>query len=482
MILKGTDKAKLFNAVFKLSVYRYFTLYSLLSIVFFGLSCSDKIIDEDGDEPKYEFPDSPAKNKDKPRFIWIDAAANFSDFANNKENITRDLKLAKDVGFTDVVVDIRQENGDILFKSTVEGAQQVDWLPAWVDKNYIKVYRTASFDYLQEFIDRGHALGLRIHAGFNVMSGGKHTILGSHGLLFRDPSKKEWATYENLASGITNSLIRTNNTSAGTRFFNPANEDVQNYIVALLKDLAKYNLDGIVLDRMRFEGIQAGFSESNRHKFEAYLGVTIPNYPADILPPGTTMIEVMKMETYPRYFKQWVEFRAKVIYDFMEKARDAVKETNPKIKFGAYVGGWYSDYYEFGVNWGSNKYNAELFHKWATPKFKNYGYAALMDQMIIGAYAKPKNVYGDWEWSMQGFCKLAVEKIQNKCPLVVGGPDVGNWDPDNVSTQAEENQAIVNSVAACMDECDGYFLFDMIHLKWENQWQFVKEGIDKAIK
>ena len=33
-----------------------------------------------------------------------------------------------------------------------------------------------------------------------------------------------------------------------------------------------------------------------------------------------------------------------------------------------------------------------------------------------------------------------------------------------------------------MDECDGYFLFDMIHLKMGNQWNYVKEGIDKAVQ
>ena len=41
-------------------------------------------------------------NASKPRYIWIDAAANFPDFANSKENIARDLALAKDAGFTDM--------------------------------------------------------------------------------------------------------------------------------------------------------------------------------------------------------------------------------------------------------------------------------------------------------------------------------------------------------------------------------------------
>ena len=462
----------------KNNIFKYFTLFLLIGSMVFALSCSD-----DNKEPEYVFPDPPSTNKDKPRFIWIDAAANFKDFANNKENIARDLKLAKDAGFTDIVVDIRPSNGDILFKSTVAGSQQVEWLAAWFDGVYGKVTRTATFDYLQEFSDRGHELGLKVHAGFNTMTGGQGNTLGNQGLLYRDASKKEWATSLNTISGVKNTMEQT----SGTKFLNPSNEDAQNYLIALLKDLAKYNLDGIFLDRGRFEGINSDFSDSSRKKFEAYLGgVTIQNFPADILPPGITMLEVMALVekgTTPQYFKQWLEFRAKVIYDFMDKARSAVKATNPKINFGVYVGGWYSSYYEVGVNWASKKYDTSSYYgKWASPKYKDYGYAALMDHTLIGAYASPGGVYGSSEWTMQGFSKLAKDKIKNDCPMVAAGPDVGNWDASNQYTQAQENQAIVNSVKACMDECDGYFLFDMIHLKMANQWAFAKEGIDKATK
>lgn len=461
----------------KNNIYKFITLLFLLGAMGVALSCSD---DKDQD---YEFPDPPSSNEDKPRFIWIDAAANFKDFANSKENIARDLKLAKDAGFTDVVVDVRPTNGDILYKSTVAGSQQVEWLGAWLDGVYGKVTRTATFDYLQEFIDKGHEIGLKVHAGFNTMTGGQGNSLGNQGLLYRDVSKKDWATTQNTLSGLSNTMDR----SSGTKFFNPNNENVQDYIIALLKDLAKYNLDGIILDRGRFDGIDSDFSDSSRKKFEAYIGgVTIQNFPDDILPPGITMgqvIELVNKGTTPQYFKQWLEFRAKTIYDFMEKARDAVKATNSKVKFGVYVGGWYSSYYENGVNWASKTYNTSAYYsKWATPKYKDYGYASLMDITLIGAYANPGGVYGTSEWTMQGFSKLAKDKIKNDCPMVAAGPDVGNWDANNNYTQAQENQAIVNSVKACMDECDGYFLFDMIHLKMANQWQYVKEGIDKAIK
>ncbi|HHU27209.1 MAG TPA: family 10 glycosylhydrolase [Bacteroidales bacterium] len=468
MIIKRTNK-QFFPVLFRV----LFPVLLLVVSLPLLLACG-----KNHQEPDYEFPDPPKENREKPRYIWIDAAANFRDFANSRDNITRDLALAKDVGFTDIVVDVRPTSGDILFTSSVAGAEQVKWLGAWVDGVYSKVERTATWDYLQAFIDEGHRLGLKVHAGFNTMVGGHTSGLGSAGILYRDPSKKEWATYENLSTGIVNTMDR----GGGTKFFNPVNDEVQAYLCGLLKDLAKYNIDGIVLDRGRFDGIQSDFSNLTREKFEAYLGnVKLTNFPEEVLPPGATMQQVMNMGTYPPYFTKWLEFRAKVMYDFMSKARDAVKSVNADIQFGVYVGGWYSTYYEVGVNWASPKYNTSHSYRWATPKYMEYGYAELMDQILIGAYASPLRVYGSTEWTMQGFCKLAKEKIRNSCPLVVGGPDVGNWDPDNKATRQQENQAIVNSVKACMDECDGYFLFDMIHLKLANQWQYVKEGINLAI-
>ena len=102
--------------------------------------------------------------------------------------------------------------------------------------------------------------------------------------------------------------------------------------------------------------------------------------------------------------------------------------------------------------------------------------------MLIGAYAAPLTVFGATEWTMQGFCQLAKDKTRDDCPIVAGGPDVGNWDTNNQATLEQENQAIVQSVKACMDVCDGYFLFDMIHLKLANQWEYAKQGIQIAIQ
>lgn len=440
------------------------------AIIFLSLCCAAAGCEKK--KPDYTFPSS-GKLDEKPRFIWVDASANFPDFADSKENIASDLAKAKDAGFTDIVVDVRPTCGDVLFKTSVE--EQVKWLGAWLPGGYTKVERTADWDYLQAFIDEGGKLGLRIHAAINTFTGGTVSSIGKNGRLFRDSSKRDWATSLNLEQGITNTM----DTSVGTKFFNPVNEEVQDYLCAMLADLAKYDgLEGIFLDRGRFEDFTSDFSDYSRKKFEDYIGAKVQNFPADILPPGHKS-GLPAQE--PVYMKRWMEFRAKVIHDFMVKARESVRKVNPDLKFGVYVGGWYSSYYDVGVNWASPNYNVTSKFAWATSEYQKYGYADHMDQMLIGAYASPGAVYGTTEWTMQGFCSLAKERTRKDCPMVAGGPDVGNWDTANKYTQEQENEAITNSVAACYRACDGYFLFDMIHLKKADQWKYVKAGIDGVL-
>ena len=446
----------------------------ICSVLFSVVSCNG----EDNGLPdwKWDDDDKTSEGAEKPRFIWIDAAANFPDFADSKENIMRDLLLAKDAGFTDIVVCVRPNSGDVLFATDV--VDQVEWLGAWLPQGYTRIDRTATWDYLQAFIDAGHSLGLKVHAGANIMVGGNHTSLGPSGMLFRDATKREWATQLLTETGIVSILDAGNS----AKFFNPVHEEVQEFLCRLLEDLAAYEgLDGIILDRCRFDELHSDYSNYTRKKFEEYLGRALQNFPADVMRADIKTGSLPPASNMPPYFKQWLEFRVKTIYDFMAKARSRVKAKNPDISFGVYVGGWYGSYYGVGVNWASSRYNtAASFPEWATANYQKYGYAALMDVVLLGAYTTPMRVYGTTEWTIQGFCALAKDKIKGDAP-VVGGPDVGNgeWATTDM---AVVNQSITQSVDAAINACDGYFLFDMIHLKNKNQWQYVKTGIDKYLK
>ncbi len=432
--------------------------------------------DPSGEDPSGEESLDPSVAK-VPCWIWIDSSANFPDFSQGEEIIRRDLEKAADAGFTHIIAEVRPTTGDLLFSSS--HCQQVEFLGAWTSGGYKKIAWDQSFDYLATFIKVGHELGLKVFAGFNTFVAGRRTSFGDQGIVFRDTKMAALATTQNTKEGLLNALDVSGENEI---FFNPVHEGVQEYLCNLLKDLAAYEgLDGIILDRGRFQGWRSDFSDYTRAKFEVYIGKTLSAWPEDVLPKGYKWNDDWGNgvpSPVPPQYKKWNEFRAKTIHDFMVKAREAVKGVNPDVAFGAYVGGWYGSYYENGVNWASPEFNTSAsYPSWASTSYKDFGFADHMDVLLIGAYASPKSIYGSNEWTMQGFCKLAFQKVKHACP-VYGGPDVGNWSTDGVS-KTQEYEAVQKSVTACANECDGYFLFDMIHLKQQpNKWKYVKQGIE----
>lgn len=436
--------------------------------------------------PEWSWPDPTEKPTPdpeataKPRYVWIDAAGNFEQYANSQDNIKADLAKVKEAGFTDVIVDVRPTTGDVLFKST--GADAVTKIDVWSSTGYVWAERTATWDYLQTFIDEGHKLGLKVNASINTFVGGYLCPynLGSIGMLYRDDSKKKWATVLNTADGLVNSMdLQNDEVDYGAKFLNPANDEVQAYLLQILSDLAKYNLDGIILDRCRYDdhSLMSDFSEESRNKFERFVGESVENYPGDIMPAGTT--DHLNSET--KWYKQWLAFRAKTIHDFMVKARDKVKSVNQNIRFGAYVGAWYSTYYCSGVNWASPKYDPSLNASnasWASADYKNYGYADHLDFIFLGAYAAADKIYGSGEWTMEGFCKQGRNLLQGDVPFS-GGPDIGNgtgW------TNGGQSAKIPDAIDACISNSDGFFVFDICHIRMYDYWSAFKQGIDAYLQ
>ena len=458
-------------------MYKYLR-FSLIVII--GLICS--CCSEETKSNDWIWDEDPTADVDnKPRFVWIDAAANFPDYANNKENIERDLLKVKNAGFTDVVVDVRPTMGDVLFRTNV--VDQVKKLDVWTAAGYVYYERTALWDYLDAFVEIGHKLGLRVNAAINTFVGGNLYSygLGKQGLLFRDSSKKKWGTTLNLKGGLTNTMdvdIKNDpNNEYGTKFLNPINEEVQQFILDLLGDLAKYNVDGIYLDRCRYNDFASDFSDISKKQFEDFIGEKVEHFPDDIIIPGTASYPLPASK--PIYFKKWLEFRVKVIHDFIAKAKAKVKSVNSKINFGVYVGGWYSTYYDVGVNWASPKYDtAANYPEWATEDYKKYGYANLLDFMLVGAYAPVSNIYGNGEWTMQGFCRNAHNLLMGDVKFA-GGPDIGNatgWE------NGGQGSKIPQTVDACINAGDGYFIFDLVHIKKYDYWSDLKVGFDSYLK
>ena len=408
-------------------------------------------------------------------YVWVSCEGNWEEFANSRDNIARDIAKLKECGFTDLVVDVRPTNGGVLFKSS--HAKPQTRMDCWTNRGYVFINRTADFDYLQTFIDEGHKLGLRVHAVINTFVGGCLCPygLGSDGMLFEDSSKKSWASVVNTEDGLVSTMdLLDDSVDYGAKFLSPINPEVQDYVLGIIADLAAYDVDGIILDRCRFDdySLQSDFSDLMKSGFEEYCGKTISNWPSDVMNPGQSAFNGSTTSLQ----KQWLEFRAKVIHDFVVKAADKVHSIKPEMKFGCYVGGWYSSYYYSGVNWASPKYDPKADgYYWAGNNYKDFGYADHCDYMFIGAYASTGNIYGSGEWTMEGFCKQAKRLFKGDVPFA-GGPDIGNGSGFENGGQGDLMDDIVE---ACMgNSTAGMFFFDLCHIRMHDYWDDIKGAIE----
>jgi len=410
----------------------------------------------------------------KPRYVWVDAAANFSYYANDPAYIAEDCKRIAAMGFTDLVVDVRPTSGDVLFASAVAPACRK--VAAWVNGRYRWVERTETFDYLSTFIAAGHAAGLRVNAAVNTMVGGYHSSIGDAGMLYDHPERKGWCAVDNLPGGLTNSM---DDAETGPRFLDPANPEVREFLLTMLGELAGYEgLDGIVLDRCRYDdyNLDAGYTEAARTAFAAYLGDEPSSWP--VMPQGQTYVS-SNPSTLQR---NWLTFRCKVIHDFVALAAEKVHTVNPDVRFGVYVGAWFSEYYRSGVNWTSEKYDLkknESTYKWVPTNYQKTGFADLLDFIFLGAYAGTGSVHGSTEWTMEGFAKLGAKRLCGAVPFAAG-PDIGNATGFE---NGKQEALLPDIVGTMMAACDGgLFIFDLCHIRMFDYWDAFQTSINQYLE
>ncbi len=399
----------------------------------------------------------------KPRVVWIEVGANFDQYGNSLENIAADCKRIADMGFTHIALEVRPTSGDVLFRSSK--APQLTAVAKWKDGGLQYVSRTADFDYLQAFLDAGHAAGLKVLAGVNMMVGGYRCEAGCRGLLYDHPELRDWAAVDYDDRGLVNHL--DDGRTLGGRFLDPANPDVQAFLLDMLADLAAYeDLDGIIMDRCRYDdyALDAGYTKVAYEAFTEYLGHKPERWPV-FSEPGHVYLEGQPDELEVA----WLTFRCQVIHDFVARAAERVHEVRADLPIGAYVGAWFSEYYRSGVNWTSPSYDLvkeEPTYSWATPAYQATGFADHLDFMLLGAYAPAANVRGEGEQTMEGYAKLGRKRLCGELPFATG-PDIGNGAGFEKGGYGELLPVIEDVI---LKEADGFFLFDLCHIRMFDYW------------
>jgi hypothetical protein len=416
-----------------------------------------------------------AEASGKRMYMWFDCEANYKRLSY-PDSIVYYLHKIKDAGFTDAVVDVKTIMGEVVYDSKIA--------PFMSEFNGTK--RDRSYDMLGIFIREGHKMGLRIHASLNIFCGG-HNFL-DRGIIYS--SHPEWQSVVYVNGKL---MPISQKKWAYDGMVNPVIPEVRAYEMSILKEFVSMykQLDGVILDRVRFDGIDADFSQLSKIEFEKYAGITVEHFPEDII----TWKQNGKTWSYDRgkYFNRWIEWRAQLIGNFFKDARAEVKKINPKLAFGDYTGAWYPVYYEVGVNWASNKYDPSEEYDWATPAYKDSGYAGLLDIYMTGLYyneitsdevagmdeaAAKSRVEAnmgktrDYWYSVQGGARLVTKVIMGDVP-VTGGILVDVYkDPERFA------KAIQMSVK----ETDGVMVFDIVHIIDRGWWNALKKGVTEPYK
>ncbi|SKA41561.1 protein of unknown function [Chitinophaga eiseniae] len=400
----------------------------------------------------------------KEAIVWIDLNANvFGTYGrfNDTPAIRKTLDTLQQIGITALVVDVKESSGHTVFPSAFTGKV--------ASRNGKSLPSNA--DYLDFIVKTAKARNMKVYASVMTFVEGDNDR--KSGAVFEDATFKN--KYQSVVCDVNGKRVPITETGR-PGFVNPAYPEVQDRIINILKEIVtKYAVDGVILDYARYANIDADFSDYSKTQFVQYLKTVFNDQNANFINFPTDVVSSWKQENGQvtpaatgKYYKRWLAWRMSVIYNFVKKAHAAIKATRADALFGAYVGGWYGDYYPVGVNWASQQYDPfndpVIRMDWAYPQTKDYGYAEELGLLMTGNYfaqimladnPATAGLTYNW-WSLEGSLNGGRYVTKNRVPLV-GSIDAGNTPWNNKSD-------IRKAIKLILSKTSGVMIFDVVHL------------------
>jgi hypothetical protein len=357
-----------------------------------GINYLDVVVAKNGTENDrmtlvafYKKPSGSAKEV----VLWVDQGTNIFKL-QTPENVRDMLTKAKDAGVTAIALDVKGVEGFANYKKNdLTGRPHISQMTAPT-----RAGANPNLDMLEVFVKYGHQLGLKIHAAFNVFAEGSPAH-NEYGLLNQHLEWEE-RVFRPEDGGQILRLRESNYYKTGkslVAFVNPANDEVRAFQLKNMEEVIKnYDVDGIVLDRTRYDNETADFSPQTRAKFEAFLaarGKQLTNWPTDIF------TYVNNTRQFGPLINDWWEFRSLTIKTFTDEVRSLTNRyttlKGKKIHTSAYVGSWFETYYLNGVHWGSPNFRYDSRLKFPadslyTDTYAQTGYTDNLDFLMIGTY------------------------------------------------------------------------------------------------
>lgn len=336
-------------------------------------------------------------NEEKRRVLWVEQFPN-AKVLTNYAIVEETLANAKAAGFNYVAFDVKGPDGFASYRKNY--LSKTPYYTHLTNPN--KQAKVADdFDLLQAISDACRKLDLKIYVSFNFFTEGN--LMTQDFAVLRDHPEWEEVVQRPEDKGAVLKLSESKvgkDAKAGKRlalaFVNPSNKDVCDFQLLRVQEVIEnYDIDGIILDRTRYDNFYADFSDVSRDAFAQYLkekGKTLTAFPQDAF----TIDSEGKM-VEGQFFLDWITFRSNEIAKFAARVKQTLNDFNQKnnknVGMAAYVGSWYEVYYQNGVNWASRnfKYDDRL----AFPESRIYSdeysqtsYTHLLDFLMIGTYYK----------------------------------------------------------------------------------------------
>lgn len=409
---------------------------------------------------------------DKPALMWVDAEANLARF-NSKDTIDKYVDMVADLGFTHLAVDARPITGELLYDS--------DLAPRFKGMHN-EIEPDSTFDYLGYFIEKAHERDMKVLFSLNVFCAGHNYF--DKGLVY--DQHPEWASI--VQDPVRGMVPITEVKEKYGAMINPIIPEYQDYIIDVMKDMVNHypEVDGLILDRGRYDGISADFSDLSREKFEEFIGHKVENFPADIL--TITRVNGKDSIAHGPLFNDWIYWRSKNIHDFFARSREELKAQYPDLIFSTYSGAWYPSYYEVGVNFASDQYDPSESFDWARPDYKETGYAELIDLYITGNYYtditiedyenNPDPIWNETDFQGHSGDWYCVEGSCNHLRDILGpNKFLGGLLVDQLYS---DTSRIPDAIEMNVEKSDGLMVFDIVHIINRDLWPEMKEGMQRA--
>jgi uncharacterized lipoprotein YddW (UPF0748 family) len=387
------------------------------------------------------------------RVMWCDAEANLWKLCT-RDGVRETVQLCKQSGINTIIVDVKPLAGLVLYKSRTAPS-----LKDWEGKPY-----PDNYDLLQVMIEECKREDIAVHAAVNVFAEASQSRID--GPAHQNP---HWqcVKYEVDGEGKPK-LVRQGDSTAEhlAVFVNPAMREPRAYELSVIQEIVEnYDIDGIILDRMRYPNLQSDFSDLSREMFQEWSGKKVELWPEDIFRLSLSG----EIGRGPR-FKEWLEWRASVIQGFLAEVRKVLKSTKPEVLLGVYVGSWYSQYYDVGVNWGSTKFKPE--YDWTSSSYHQTGYADMVDYMCTGCYYEHPTREdavlngSDPEATVEAAGDISVEAVSD---------DTFVYGSLYVLQYKDNPEDFRKAIEACLDSTEGIMIFDLVYIRDYNWWQLLSD-------